>query len=145
MIEINKPPTLVQILYRKLFHITEFAHNQVYKGSRNKNRYKLTENIFIKWDGGLIVAIYDINKNIGLEVYYDLENTMLVKTDLTNMGPKGFYNDVNYLMEAAIKQVTSPIVLNSYSLCKQNILDEIQITFDTLYQNIEISKSSKNK
>ena len=70
---------------------------------------------------------------------------MLVKTDLTNMGPKGFYNDVNYLMEAAIKQVTSPIVLNSYSLCKQNILDEIQITFDTLYQNIEISKSSKNK
>ena len=126
--------TLQQTLHKKIQDIVGYAHNIVYQGFNDRNRYQLTENIFTKWQDGIVNSIYDLDQNIG--ILFDSEKNTLVLSDLKTLGPKGFYVDVNYLMPKAVENILHPLVVESYYLQGQNPVINIQTTVDLLIANL---------
>ena len=129
----TQTPTLSQVLYRKLINYVGFAHNLVYKGNRDRNQYRIADNLYVKWNGGIITHIFDTKNSKGLEVVFDMENTHLKRIQLEGMGSKMMYADVRYLMPEAVRQNIHPAILNSYLLLSKPVVEDLQITFTTLF------------
>lgn len=129
----NQALTLPQILYRKLINYVGFAHSLVYKGNRDRNQYQIADNLYVKWNGGIITHIFDTENSKGLEVVFDMENTHLKRIQLEGLGSKMMYADVRYLMPEAVKQNMHPSNLNSFLLLNKPVVDDLQITFKTLF------------
>ena len=123
-----------QTLHKKIQDIVGYAHDVVYQGFNDRNRYQLTENIFTKWQDGIVNSIYDLDQNIG--ILFDSEKNTLVLSDLKTLGPQGFYVDVHYLMPKAVENILHPLVVESYHRQGQNPVLNIQTTVDLLIANL---------
>ena len=78
--------TLQQTLYQKILNVTQYAHDIVYKGDRNRNRYQLTENLFVQYNAGLVTHIFDTDKDLGLKLIMVSDSDAdLVRADMIEM------------------------------------------------------------
>ena len=130
--------TLQQTLYQKILNITQYAHDIVYKGDRNRNRYQLTEKLFVQYNAGLVTHIFDIDKNLGLKLIMVSDSDAdLVRADMIEMGSKGFYVDVQNLSPTALKLFTPPTVIESYIRTQTPLINQLKTVFDQLLTTVK--------
>ena len=130
--------TLQQTLYQKILNVTQYAHDIVYKGDRNRNRYQLTENLFVQYNAGLVTHIFDTDKCLGLKLTMVSDsNADLVRADMIEMGSKGFYVDVQNLSPTALKLFTPPTVIESYIRTQTPLINQLKVVFDQLLTTVK--------
>ena len=130
--------TLQQTLYQKILNVTQYAHDIVYKGDRNRNRYQLTENLFVQYNAGLVTHIFDTDKDLGLKlIMVSDSNADLVRASMSEMGPKGFYVDVQNLSPTALKLFTPPTVIESYTRTQTPLINQLKVVFDQLLTTVK--------
>lgn len=98
--------------YANLNKVVQHIHNQVYKGTRDRNRYQLTHGIYVWWEAGKITKIFERVTNRKLEFKQD---KIAVENNHNNFGNIGFYHDATKLVNSAIMATTSPKKLEVYS------------------------------
>ena len=130
--------TLQQTLYQKILNVTQYAHDIVYKGDRNRNRYQLTENLFVQYNAGLVTHIFDTDKGLGLKLIMVSDSDAdLVRADMIEMGPKGFYVDVQNLSPTALKLFTPLTVIESYTRTQTPLINQLKTVFDQLLTTVK--------
>ena len=130
--------TLQQTLYQKILNVTQYAHDIVYKGDRNRNRYQLTEKLFVQYNAGLVTHIFDTDKGLGLKLIMVSDSDAdLVRADMIEMGPKGFYVDVQKLSPTALKLFTPPTVIESYTRTQTPLTNQLKVVFDQLLTTVK--------
>ena len=130
--------TLQQTLYQKILNVTQYAHDIVYKGDRNRNRYQLTENLFVQYNAGLVTHIFDTDKDLGLKLTMVSDSkAYLVRAYMIEMGPKGFYVDVQNLSPTALKLFTPPTVIESYTRTQTPLINQLKTVFNQLLTTVK--------
>lgn len=131
--------TLQQTLYQKIFNVTEYAHDIMYKGDNDRNRYQISDNLYVRYSAGLVTHIFDTDKDIGVKLQIDnfLADAHLVRISIKEMGPKGFYADVQPLMDKALKIFTPNSIIESYARTQTPLVSQLKITFDQLLTTIK--------
>ena len=130
--------TLQQTLYQKILNVTQYAHDIVYKGDRNRNRYQITENLFVQYNAGLVTHIFDTDKDLGLKLIMVGDSAAdLVRTHISEMGPKGFYVDVQNLSDSALKLFTPLTVIESYTRTQTPLINQLKVVFDQLLTTVK--------
>ena len=69
--------------YANLNKVVQYIHNQVYKGTRDRNRYQLTHGIYVWWEAGKITKIFECVTNRKLEFKQD---KIAVENNCNNFG-----------------------------------------------------------
>lgn len=130
--------TLQQTLYQKILNVTMYAHDIVYKGDRNRNRYQITEHLFVQYNAGLVTHIFDTDKDLGLKLIMTGDSDAdLVRAHISEMGPKGFYVDVQNLTPTALKLFTPAMVIESYARTQTPLIDQLKVIFGQLLTTVK--------
>ena len=61
----------------------------------------------------------------------------LVRANMSEMGPKGFYVDVQNLSPTALKLFTSPTVIESYIRTQTPLINQLKVVFDQLLTTVK--------
>lgn len=131
--------TLQQTLHQKIFNVTQYAHDIMYKGNNDRNRYQITDSLYVRYENGLITHIFDTDKDVGVKLQIDtfLADAKLIRISIKEMGPKGFYVDTQHLMNQALKIFTPEVVLESYARTNTPLIKQLKTIFDQLLTTVK--------
>ena len=102
---------LADYSYQNLNKIVGNIHSKVYKGNRDRNRYQLTHSLYVWWENGKIVRIFDCVVNKKLEIG---AGDPVVLNNVNGFGPLSFYVDVRHMLEDAIRQTVNKKTVQTY-------------------------------
>ena len=103
---------LADLAYQSLNNIVENIHRKIYKGNRDRNRYQLTSSLYVWWENGRIVRIFDCAADKKLEIGVEKQ---IVANNTNGFGPIGFYVDVQHMLDEAICQTANPKTVQTYT------------------------------
>ena len=102
---------LADYSYQNLNKIVENIHSKIYKGNRDRNRYQLTHSLYVWWENGKIVRIFDCVANKKLEIG---AGDPVVLNNTNGFGPLGFYVNVQHMLNDAIRQTANKKTVQTY-------------------------------
>lgn len=102
---------LADYSYQNLNKIVGNIHSKIYKGNRDRNRYQLTSSLYVWWENGKIVRIFDCVANKKLEIS---AGDPVVLNNVNGFGPLGFYVDVQHMLNDAIRQTVNKKTVQTY-------------------------------
>ena len=92
----------------------------------------------MQYNAGLVTHIFDTDKGLGLKLNMVSDsNADLVRADMIEMGPKGFYVDVQKLSPTALKLFTPPTVIESYTRTQTPLINQLKVVFDQLLTTVK--------
>ena len=72
---------MYEFAYDNLNKLVSYIHKKLYRATSDRNRYKLNDNIYVWWEKGTILRIFDIEKK---RTFYVLDNFGINKKYITN-------------------------------------------------------------
>lgn len=106
---------MYEFAYDNLNKLVSYIHKKLYRATSDRNRYKLNDNIYVWWEKGTILRIFDIEKK---RTFYVLDNFGINKKYITNnisdIGNYGFYIDVHESLEEALIATQPKNVIETY-------------------------------
>ena len=102
---------LADYSYQNLNKIVGNIHSKIYRGNRDHNRYQLTPGLYVWWENGKIVRIFDCVANKKLETG---TGDPVVINNVNGFGPLGFYVDVQHMLNDAIRQTVNKKTVQTY-------------------------------
>ena len=102
---------LADYSYLNLNKIVGNIHSKIYRGNRDRNRYQLTHGLYVWWEDGKIVRIFDCvaHKSFAIGA-----RGPVVIDDVNGFGPLGFYVDVQHMLNDAIRQTVNKKTVQAY-------------------------------
>lgn len=102
---------LADYSYQNLNKIVENIHSKIYKGNQDRNRYQLTHSLYVWWENGKVVKLFECTDHKKLEI---IDGKPLVEDNVNGFGPLGFYVDVRHMLEDAIRQTANKKTVQTY-------------------------------
>lgn len=102
---------LADYSYQNLNKIVENIHSKIYKGNRDRNRYQLTHSLYVWWENGKVVKLFECTDHKKLEI---IDGKPMVEDNVNGFGPLGFYVDVRHMLEDAIRQTVNKKTVQTY-------------------------------
>ena len=123
---------LADYSYQNLNKIAENIHSKIYKGNRDRNRYQLTHGLYVWWENGKIVRIFDCVAHRKLEIG---AGDPVVINNVNGFGPIGFYVDVQHMLNDAIRQTVSKKTVQTYEALNdlaRLVRSDVNVLFSTI-------------
>lgn len=102
---------LADYSYQNLNNIVENIHSKIYKGNRDRNRYQLTHSLYVWWENGKVVKLFECTDHKKLEI---TDGKPTVEDNVNGFGPLGFYVDVRHMLNDAIRQTANKKTVQTY-------------------------------
>ena len=102
---------LADYSYQNLNKIVENIHSKIYKGNQDRNRYQLTHSLYVWWENGKVVKLFECTDHKKLEI---IDGKPMVEDNVNGFGPLGFYVDVRHMLEDAIRQTANKKTVQTY-------------------------------
>lgn len=102
---------LADYSYQNLNKIVENIHSKIYKGNRDRNRYQLTHSLYVWWENGKVVKLFECTDHKKLEI---IDGKPMVEENVNGFGPLGFYVDVRHMLNDAIRQTVNKKTVQTY-------------------------------
>lgn len=102
---------LADYSYQNLNKIVENIHSKIYKGNQDRNRYQLTHSLYVWWENGKVVKLFECTDHKKLEI---IDGKPMVEDNVNGFGPLGFYVDVRHMLEDAIRQTVNKKTVQTY-------------------------------
>lgn len=123
---------LADYSYQNLNKIVENIHSKIYKGNRDRNRYQLTHGLYVWWEDGKIVRIFDCVAHRKLEI---IDGKPMVEDNVNGFGPLGFYVDVQHMLNDAIRQTANKKTVQTYEALNdlaRLVRSDVNVLFSTI-------------
>lgn len=102
---------LADYSYQNLNNIVENIHSKIYIGNRDRNRYQLTHSLYVWWENGKVVKLFECTDHKKLEI---IDGKPMVEDNVNGFGPLGFYVDVRHMLNDAIRQTANKKTVQTY-------------------------------
>ena len=102
---------LADYSYQNLNKIVENIHSKIYTGNQDRNRYQLTHSLYVWWENGKVVKLFECTDHKKLEI---IDGKPTVEDNVNGFGPLGFYVDVRHMLEDAIRQTVNKKTVQTY-------------------------------
>lgn len=102
---------LADYSYQNLNKIVKNIHSKIYKGNQDRNRYQLTHSLYVWWENGKVVKLFECTDHKKLEI---IDGKPMVEDNVNGFGPLGFYVDVRHMLEDAIRQTVNKKTVQTY-------------------------------
>lgn len=102
---------LADYSYQNLNNIVKNIHSKIYKGNQDRNRYQLTHSLYVWWENGKVVKLFECTDHKKLEI---IDGKPMVEDNVNGFGPLGFYVDVRHMLEDAIRQTANKKTVQTY-------------------------------
>lgn len=113
-------------------------HQRVYKGNRDRNNYKVTDNLYLKWQEGKIVEMFNLETRCGFESYLVNNQAMIRKIPLDRMVPLGFYFDISANIEKDLKQKLAPQIVEFYTQQSKTLSQHLELSFNQVIKELSL-------
>ena len=97
--------------YRNINAIVENIHERIYKGNRDRNRYQLTHGIYVWWEAGKVIKMFDCVEHKSLDL---TDPDTKTQDNVDGMGNMGFYYDARPILISAVKCTLDPQTIAAY-------------------------------
>ena len=123
---------LADYAYQNLNKIVGNIHSKIYRGNRDRNRYQLTHGIYVWWENGKVVKLFECTHHKKLEI---IDGKPKVEDNVNGFGPLGFYVDVRHMLNDAIRQTMNRKTVQTYETLNdlaRLIRSDISVLFNAI-------------
>lgn len=84
--------------YTNLVSFVHYIHNKVYKGNRDRNRYRINHHLYVWYEAGRVTKILDRVRHQSIDLTTSTPKTV---NNVDSLGNIGFYADVTEMHNEA--------------------------------------------